>query len=206
MYLSRLTLNPSRLALLWISNPYRVHQRLRMAADDDPHLLFRIEKNLQDVYQILLQSQQEPDWKKAFDDFAVLSQPPECKPFAPCLENGSAYRFRLMANPTIKRAVEKDGKTKKTRLGLLTEQAQIKWLERKVGLAGSKLTAIRAIPCGLQRSRKNPAKDEALQTHLAVLFDGIVLVEDADMLLKALEAGIGSGKGYGFGLLSLAPL
>lgn len=206
MYLSRLTLNASRIALLWISNPYRVHQRLRMACQDDPHLLFRIEENAQGRNQILVQTQNEPAWNKAFSEFPVLSHPPECKLFLPKLNAGYSYRFRLLANPTVKKTIESDGKPKKARIGLLKEEAQQDWLERKIKTAGSKLLASRTWPRGLQHSRRNPAKDETHQTHFAVLFEGILQVDDVSLLQSALETGLGSAKGFGFGLLSLAPV
>ncbi len=205
MYLSRLTLNSSRMAVLWISNSYRVHQRLRMACGNDPHLLFRIEENTQGINQILVQSQNEPDWKKAFDDFPVLLRTPECKPFMPQLKAGCSYRFRLLANPTIKKTIDREGEQKKARLGLLNEEAQQNWLQRKIEAAGGKVIASRILPRGFQHSRKNPAKDENHQTHLAILFEGILKVNDASLLHAALETGIGSAKGFGFGLLSLAP-
>jgi CRISPR system Cascade subunit CasE len=205
MYLSRLTLNSSRRAVLWISNPYRIHQRLRIACKDDLHLLFRLEENAQGVDQILVQTQNEPDWKKAFDDFPVLLRPPESKPILPKLRAGASYRFRLLANPTVKKTVESDGEQKKARLGLLKEEAQQDWLRRKIEAAGSIVLAIRIQPRGFQHSRKNPAKDENHQTHLAVLFEGILQVNDSSLLQAALETGIGSAKGFGFGLLSLAP-
>ncbi len=204
MYLSRLTLNFSRMAVLWVSNPYRVHQRLRMACGDDSHLLFRIEENAQGVNQILVQSQNEPGWKKAFDDFPVLLRLPECKLFMPQLYPGTSYRFRLLANPTVKKTI--DGNLNKARLGLLHEEDQQKWLCRKIEAAGSTILASRTLPHGFQHSRKNPAKDENQQTHFAVLFEGVLQVKDVSQLQAALEAGIGSAKGYGFGLLSLAPV
>jgi CRISPR system Cascade subunit CasE len=40
--------------------------------------------------------------------------------------------------------------------------------------------------------------------HQAVTFDGLLRVTDPEALLAALAGGIGSGKGFGFGLLSLA--
>jgi CRISPR system Cascade subunit CasE len=205
MYLSRLTLNSSRMAVLWVSNSYRVHQRLRMACGDDQHLLFRIEENTQGVNQILVQSQNEPNWKKAFDDFPVLLRPSECKPFIPQLKAGYSYRFRLLANPTVKKTIDRDGEQKKARLGLLYEDAQQDWLQRKIEAAGSKVLASRTLQRGFQHSRKNPAKDENYQTHIAVLFEGILHVNDASLLQNALETGVGSAKGFGFGLLSLAP-
>ena len=40
---------------------------------------------------------------------------------------------------------------------------------------------------------------------LAVRFDGLLTVADPDALYGTVRQGIGSGKGFGFGLFSLAP-
>jgi CRISPR-associated protein Cas6/Cse3/CasE subtype I-E len=39
----------------------------------------------------------------------------------------------------------------------------------------------------------------------AVRFDGILQVTNAELFLQTLRAGIGPAKGFGFGLLSVAP-
>ena len=196
MFLARLRLNRSRTAVTWIANPYRVHQRLMMAFDGDPRLLFRIDESTEGA-QILVQSQTEPNWGASFSGFSVLACSPEHKPFQPCLEAGRRYRFRLLANPTVKR----DGK----RLGLLREEDQRAWLVRKITDAGAELLGCTVSPHGLQRSGKNPYKEAAAQTHLAVLFEGVLRVTDPTLMTAAIENGIGAAKGYGFGLLSLAP-
>ena len=206
MYLSRLTLNRSRIAILWCSNPYRIHQRLMMACGNDARVLFRIEETAMGIQQIIVQSHDRPDWDAAFMDFPVLSDAIECKSFELNLQMGSKYRFRLRANPTVKKKVSHDGEVKKSRLGLISEEDQVKWLERKFEAAGSELLSIQIIPQGLQYSKKNPAKQNESQSHLAVLFEGVLTNREPGLLLQALEKGIGSAKGFGFGLLSLAPL
>jgi CRISPR system Cascade subunit CasE len=40
---------------------------------------------------------------------------------------------------------------------------------------------------------------------LSVQFDGVLRVTDAQKLTETIARGVGSGKGFGFGLLSLAP-
>ncbi len=42
-------------------------------------------------------------------------------------------------------------------------------------------------------------------TFASVLFDGDLVVLDKMLFLEALSGGIGTGKAYGFGLLSIAP-
>lgn len=206
MYLSRLRLNRTRTALLWIANPYRVHQRLMMGCEGDPRLLFRIEESDAGAI-ILVQTQQKPNWSAAFSDFNVLAEPPETKSFELKLQPGRAYQFRLLANPTVKKTVvRKDGQEDKTRLGLIKEEAQIDWLRRKLLDAGAEPLNLRVIPRGLLRSHKNPAKDEHVQTHLQVLYEGILIANEPAKLEEAVRRGIGPAKGYGFGLLSLAPI
>jgi CRISPR system Cascade subunit CasE len=194
MYLARLLLNQSRVAVGWVANPYRVHQRLMMACEGDPRLLFRIEDAPAGT-QILVQSHVQPDWR-AFSDLPVLACPPEHKMFEPQLRRGQLYRFRLLANPSVKR----DGK----RHGLLREDEQRQWLTRKLAEAGAEVIGCLASSHGNQFSRKGAQGDVHQQTHLSVLFDGFLRAIDVDALARALEYGVGSAKGYGFGLLSLA--
>jgi CRISPR system Cascade subunit CasE len=201
MYLSRLQLNTSRTAVGWASNPYRVHQRLMMACDGDSRLLFRIEDTSEGT-QILIQSHVEPNWPFAFDELAVLNCPPEHKLFDLRLEAGRQYRFRLLANPTVKKKND-DGKP--YRLGLIQEADQLAWLTRKLEDAGVTLASCVVMPRGLQHSGKNPAQDANAATHLAVLFEGVLQAQDPERLKAVVESGVGSAKGYGFGLLSLAP-
>ena len=202
MFLSRLRLNRSRVATLWAANSYRVHQRLLMAFSAESRLLFRIEDLPNNGgTQILIQSHISPDWS-ALDEFPILLMPPDSKPFELTVDVGRHCRFRLLANPTVKRKTP-DGKP--IRLSLFKDEEQRVWLARKLAEAGAEVVTFTAMPRGLQRSRKNPQKDERLQTHFAVLFEGVLRVTDPGALRSAVENGIGSAKGYGFGLLSLAP-
>lgn len=50
-----------------------------------------------------------------------------------------------------------------------------------------------------------PNNNEPLKlTFGSVLFEGVLEITDAERFQKTLQAGIGSGKAYGFGLLSIA--
>jgi len=195
LYLARLRLNTNRTATFWSSNPYRIHQRLLMAYDGEPRLLFRLEAK-ESGATILVQSHLAPDFERAFGEFHVLAAPPECKSFDPQLTAGEVYRFRLLANPTVRRA----GK----RLGLFHEEDQRSWLARKLTAGGMALLHCLAQPCGYQYASRGPAKEDALQTHLAVLFEGLLRVEDVDRAAVTMATGVGAAKAYGFGLLSLA--
>lgn len=193
MYLSRLNLNPSRLTFGWLSNPYRVHQRLMMACGSDPRMLFRIEGGEEDP-RILVQTQQLPDWPAAFAEFPVLARAVEIKAFDLKLAPDQTLRFCLLANPVVKRAGR--------RLGLLTEEKQRAWLERKLKDSGAELLACRITPIGLQHSRKKGLDEEPV--HLQIMYEGLLQVQDNGKLAEGVAAGIGPAKGFGCGLLSLA--
>ncbi len=204
MYLARLRLNVSRPAVLWSANPYRVHQRLALACGDDPRLLFRIEDTPEGT-QVLVQSHEDGNWEAAFADFPILRGPVDHKPLHLSLQGGKPYRFRLLANPTAKKTTSEEGEKKKKRIGLMNEPDQIAWLSRKLQAGGAHLLGCTAQSHGLVRCKKNPVKDEQLQTHFAVLFEGVLIADDPVRLQETMMQGIGSAKAYGFGLLSLAP-
>jgi len=213
MYLARLRLNKTRIAIGWVARPYRVHQRLSMAYEDDPRMLFRIEDALAEPLslsgiQIIVQSQHAPDWEDAFADFPVLLSPPESKPFSPTFSPGQVLAFRLRANPTIKLChgdFEDHAKETNKRMGLYKEEGQVKWLQRKAAAGGFEVLRVQLRQEGLIKDTIHREGEErhALKL-LAVTFDGLLRVTDAPRFTETLCAGIGSGKSFGFGLLSLA--
>ncbi len=194
LYLSRLTMNQGRVASGWLSNPYRIHQRLKMACPEDPRLLFRVEEG-DSATRILVQSHTLPDWAAAFNEFPVLKGLPEMKTFNPQLVSGQQYTFRLVANPTVRR----EGK----RIAWFKEEDQIAWLTRHLAAAGAELLGCRVQQGRVQHSKKSGDNENGI-LHLLVQFDGLILCLDAEKLTTALGHGIGSAKGFGCGLLSLA--
>ena len=221
LYLSRLTVNAGgdpnrpRPGRMWISNPYRVHQRLCMAFPDGPpadecrtrdrphSLLFRIEDG--PVLRVLAQSTTAPDWKAAFDsaDF-LLAAPPEIKSFEIDFHPGDRFRFLVRVNPTIKRKCP--DRSNGVRIAIRDHEARKTWFRRKAADAAfePEWDALRVVSRGDQVSRRSKMKDRKPHTHHAVDFTGFLRVREPEIFLEALLSGIGSAKAYGFGLLSLA--
>ena len=83
---------------------------------------------------------------------------------------------------------------------LYQEEEQLAWLHRKGEAAGFTVLDCRISAVERQVSRK---QGKTL-VHQAVLFDGRLQVTDPLVFRQAVEQGIGSAKGFGFGLLSLA--
>jgi CRISPR system Cascade subunit CasE len=223
MYLSRLFLNPrSRQVRSELANPYELHRTIMHAfagrADKDDRVLFRLEIHPRSGIPILLvQSPLEPDWaflavpEKNYllplaDCPPGVNENPAVKAFDLGLQPGQNLIFRLRANPTVKKTVREEGKDdRKTRHGLIREDDQLKWLARKLEASGASLVSARTSNDTKVKGERRQAEERQELSFLSVQFDGVLQVKDPAALNTALQAGIGSGKGLGFGLLSLAP-
>ena len=212
MYLSRLILNPrSRRARTDIANPYEMHRTVMRAfpdeADGGPgRVLFRLDSGAtSSALFLLVQSDKPPDWSflsspDAGGYLLEIGDPEHYNPDSKRIDLFSLaapqrlFRFRLRANPTVKR----NGR----RRAILKEEEQAAWLHRKASDAGFSLTGLRITPENAVTARRNGS---ARLTFNSALFDGILRVTDTHAFKSALAAGIGPAKGFGFGLLSLAP-
>jgi len=211
MYLSRLILNPrSRRVQRELANPYELHRTLMRAFPDSlnrerDRVLFRVETDPRTgVPIVLLQSTLEPrwDWLGEPGGKGYLLRASECKSFDLHLAPGQMLAFRLRANPTVKRRFnEKDHK----RVGLYREEEQIEWLKRKGEQGGFRLVAVRTGSQDTVNGTIHRDDKKHKLNLLAVQFDGLLQVTNPDRLRESVRQGIGSGKGLGFGLLSLAP-
>jgi len=199
MYLSKLTLNPyCRLAMRDLADPYQMHRTIMRAfpsrQDGGPgRVLFRVEPTSHDDPKVVLvQSDKKPDWSvlEALPGYLIDVRSKwfeiRCRP-------GQRFCFRLRANPTVK--------TNGKRYGLVRYDRQCKWLDRKAQQGGFRL-----VDFAPRRSVKliGRAKGDPPQTHLAVDFEGILEVADPELFADTIKRGIGSAKGLGFGLLSVA--
>ena len=215
MYLSRLILNPrNRRVQREIANLYQMHKTLMRCFPDDidreqDRVLFRVDADPRTgVLTVLLQSTLEPRWGWLENDGArgYLLRPPETKSFDLHLAPGQTLAFRLRANPTVKRRREKDnGNLRPVRDPLYREKDQLAWLERKAEQGGFRLLSARSRNAldVYGWIHRDDAKHKLKL--FAVQFDGLLQVTDPDRLRETVRRGIGSGKGLGFGLLSLAP-
>jgi CRISPR system Cascade subunit CasE len=204
MYLTQLALNPRcRQVREDLADPYELHRTLLRvfpdAEDGGPgRVLYRVEPPRGEPrFLVLVQSDVAPDWSRLGVPGGYLLGPPATKPFDPSFAVGQRLCFRLRANPTVKR----DGK----RRPLLDEGQQRAWLDRKAADAGFRVVRAEVTAEGASCGRKPAGADTLTLTLHAVRFDGLLAVTDPGRVRQALQAGIGCAKGFGFGLLSLAP-
>jgi len=193
-------------------------------------VLHRVEVNPRTgAVTLMVQSKEMPDWSWLDGyllDTTGEEDNPACKQVDHLYESishGTVLAFRLRANPTRKidtksgpDSVRRNGR----RVELSGQKEQIDWLRRKGEQGGFRLLTVRAAPAAPDMATvpnvlAMPAqkavgdrggKGGSRMTFGAVLFDGELEVENAEAFRRTLETGIGPGKAYGFGLLSVAPL
>ncbi|MCH9055144.1 type I-E CRISPR-associated protein Cas6/Cse3/CasE [Parathermosynechococcus lividus] len=203
MYLSQLILNRRQLQIYQdLSNAHRFHQRIMQAFPDeencdrprqDWHILFRHEPD-SDV--VLVQSAIEPDWSKLPAGYLHDHRVKPINLGADQFTLGRVFQFRLRANPS-----KRDHQTKKT-VGLYRRSEQLAWLKRQGDRCGFRLHSADAIPSpnvfGIKEKGVAPIR------MTTALFQGVLEVTAPDQFVVTVQRGLGRGKSYGCGLLSLA--
>lgn len=202
MYLTRLQLDPrSGYARRDLGNPYDMHRTLARAFTGDAEaapdrFLWRLQIDARwEQPEVLVQSERCGAWAVLESMRGYLLQPAETKPVAlnRWLGAGQQLRFRLRANPVVSRG----GK----RFGLVGEAAQLTWLEQRGDRHGFRLES--AMVTGTEVIKA--FKGQTPITLRTATFDGVLQCADQEMLRHALLHGVGHGKAFGLGMLSVAP-
>jgi CRISPR system Cascade subunit CasE len=227
MHLSRLLLNPRSLEVRRdLSNVHNLHRRVLTAFEDlqrekaraDYGVLFRVEASASGNMALLVQSAERPNWDRLPDgyllgSFEINPAVTELSPLFASLRAGAKFKFRLRANPTKRLRTGSDAPGK--RVELRGQEALAAWFARKAQEAG--FGPARSASTEGQNSiwessllvqeegKALGRRDGGRLTLASVLFEGELAVCDPEALQLALQRGIGSGKSYGFGLLSIAP-
>lgn len=204
MFLTRLRLDPaSAQARRDLSDPYDMHRTLVRAfapqgQGEVPRFLWRLEP-VQDWKrpEVLVSADQAGNWSFLDAGPGYLRSDAEGLAtrqvdLSALIHGDALLRFRLAANPTVTRA----GK----RLGLVGEDAQLEWLGRQGERHGFQLQAALVSGGDMMHGRRQGGRVSLLR----VLFDGVLQVHDPQLLQRAVLSGIGPGKAFGCGMLSLS--
>ncbi len=207
MILSQLHLPlTNKRTMTFLANPDWQHRTLLLAfpsgsVEEIGTVRFRVEPlprdTDQDTVTVLVQSEAQPDWvsERLAERLNILESKQSSITWEG-LRSGQMLRFRLRANPTVKR----NGK----RWPIVKDEELSAWLTRKLETGGSSLLDVTIIPEGKlvgKRRGESPAK-----TFHSIRFEGSLQVNDVSQFKELLACGIGSAKGFGFGLLSVAPI
>ena len=230
MFLSKVTLNPRhRATYRLLADVYAQHRfvmsafpDLRGAEESDEgaqrsqNVLYRLDAVKQagfaqgEALFFLAQSALEPDWEKAEALHPNVICSHNMKEDKRAYAAGEQYRFRLRASPTVCHVNrDADGTRQKSkREGLFTEDAQREWLTRMAQNSGFNIDpgAVLITPQGkrggAQPSPEGTGRGNAV-TCFTVDYDGLLVVTEEDSFARALREGVGRGKAWGCGLLSL---
>lgn len=134
-------------------------------------------------------------------DALVLSSQKQIYRLAP----GDLVRFRLRANPTRK-VPDKSHNGKRKRINP-TFKDHVNWLAGKLASAtDTPICLENYAPMWAHgwKTKYEPQPGQRMQWW-SVLFEGTFRLNETVVLKKLIESGVGSGKAFGFGLLSVAP-
>jgi CRISPR system Cascade subunit CasE len=125
------------------------------------------------------------------------------EPFLAKVENSQTWGFRLCANPVGHSKIPQ-GKRGKV-YALRSESEQLEWLDRQGEKYGFRINGCSVTNDELMTfygTDKGSGKNAVCIK--SVTFDGMLTVTDAEAFRTALTGGIGRGKAYGCGLLTIA--
>lgn len=228
LYLTHLRLSVRNRAVQSdLSDCHALHRTLMLAfpnlgglpdARNQFGVLYRLESG-DGATTVLVQSGATPDWSRLPQGYLVATQP-EVKRIDALYHSitaGQRLLFRLRANPTKRlsdRETTHPDRWRGKRVDIRREEDQLTWLANKGPQAGFTLLTIRTSP-NVQDARTSgindritgkPTTGQGRLTFASVTFEGRLQVTDLTAFLDALQHGIGSGKAFGFGLLSVAPV
>ncbi|MBO4865828.1 MAG: type I-E CRISPR-associated protein Cas6/Cse3/CasE [Ruminococcus sp.] len=203
MYLSRIPLDiTDRNTMRALSSPSIFHGAISDSfVGGRPDVLWRID-NLNNQLFMLILSIDKPDLTDFSRQFSN-GDTWETKDYDQLIERiktGSVLRFRLTSNPT-KSVCGKNGKRGKVTAHITTEH-QKNWLINKGAQNGFSVNenSFDVVQSKWHRFYKH---GNNYVTILSVTYEGILEITDAEKFKAALAKGIGRGKAYGMGLMTV---
>lgn len=158
---------------------------------------------------LLVQSNTEPTYDRLPADYSLRNESRNLAPLLEALKPGRHLRYRCDANP-IRRPTQRTRELyqlETTVIALHGRHAD-DWWHRQAERAGLKIWTHEshsvATARGKTPDKKRPGKENNVRHH-RVRFEGLAEVVAPDALRQALRSGIGKGKAYGAGLLTIAP-
>ena len=205
MYLSRAELDPTRReTMVALISPQKFHGAVENAFPGARRRrLWRLDQLGEKLYLLLL-SEERPDLTALCAQFGT-GAPPETRPYDPLLERvtaGSCWQFRLTANPTRSKKDSAAHTARGTLKPCYLEVEQEEWLWAQAAKHGFALREeeFTVTRVQWQHFAKHGTRPVTL---LAVSYEGILQVTDAEQFRALLCQGMGRGKAYGLGLMTV---
>jgi CRISPR system Cascade subunit CasE len=222
MYLTRFDVNLARRgAQRLLGSPQAMHAAVLAAfppeastvgpPEGPARVLWRIDRAGKTAAQLYLTSPTKPDLTHLVEQAGwPTTQTWQTRDYTALLdrlEEGQEWGFRLKANPVHGVRVKEGKRTQP--LGHVTVAQQENWLTTRAQKHGFTLSkGADGDPEVMVHGRETVRflRQGATVTLTTATYDGVLEIVDAKALRTALVTGIGRGKGYGCGLLTLAPV
>lgn len=205
MYLSRVELDLTRPAtMIALSAPQKLHGAVESAfSGERRRRLWRLDRLGERLYLLLL-SEDIPDLSGMAEQFGTGAEP-ETRNYDPLLQRvtaGSCWNFRLTANPTKSCKNPRDLEARGTVEAHCSVKFQKKWLMERAEKHGFALeedgfTVANIKWLNFRKQHVHPV------TLLSVTYEGVLRVIDPDTFRQTLCNGMGRGKAYGLGMMTI---
>lgn len=195
-----------------LRNAHEMHRALWSLYPDyggeRPRMLYRVEnwdaralRDDDDLAPVLVLAPDAPSGSTTEGDISVFG----VKPFAPNLREGAVLAFSIVAHPTraaldtMRPSTEAKSEWKRgSRIFISTDAGRREWLARQLAPAArlleARVTDARSIYF---------AKPTDSGSYRSCRMSGLIEVQDPAALVKLIGKGLGKGKAYGCGLLTL---
>jgi CRISPR system Cascade subunit CasE len=233
-YLSRVWLNPLRSRTqLFLRNPHALHAAVLGGLSRQPvteRVLWRLEPDPRHRAELLVLTESMPSWEHLVEQagWPVADEPQQLvrdyQSLLDHIQRGREFRLRVRANPVSatrqpsnpSAAQEKHlagERPRGVRVPHRTAAHQLTWFTDRLERWG--FAAVATPESGpavslIARDRMVFSKNADAGKQRVVLstatFDAVVRVLDPDLARERLLGGVGSAKGYGCGLITLAPI
>lgn len=219
MYLSHVPLNTARRsAVALLGSPQRIHAAVLTAfpgetdqmpaglefspAKGEGRVLWRIDRSGPKA-NLFVVSPERPDFTSLIEQagWPCAENPARTADygrFLDRLEPGQSWAFRLTANPVT--TTLDQARNKKVRVPHVTVAQQTKWFSDRAEQNGITIKDVLID----DRRRLEFRRGDKTVTLASVSYRGTLDVVDSTLLRAMLVNGIGKGKGYGLGLMTLA--
>ena len=204
MYLSRVELDlNNRNTMMALTSPQKLHGAVESAFDGERRRrLWRLDRVGEKLFLLVL-SEDEPDLSGVVVQFGT-GAPQQTRSYEPLLDRitaGSVWQFRLTANPTISKS-RGSAVGRGTVMAHCTTEFQEKWLLDRAAKHGFALDekAFTVTRVQWQHFAKHGSR---LVTLLAVTYEGTLQVTDPEAFRQLLCQGMGRGKAYGLGMMTV---
>ena len=213
MYLTRMQLNVNRHnTIKALSEPGVIHGTVESSfSGDRRRRLWRIDC-LDGSWYLLIVSEDKPDMTEAVKQFGFMDRTPswETRDYSLLLDRictQDRWHFRLKANPTRSCTQGMTTGTRGKVYAHVTVEQQKRWLIDRAERHGF---SVRPEEFEVTRREWNVfhkrGKGGTKVSILSVTYEGILTVENRELFQETLVRGIGRGKAYGMGLLTVASL